>query len=82
MRQLIRPNRLVLAAIIATMVWLADQPTVSGYHPLIEMLWNPGLSQLPVWDALVLLFSWSFTTLFCHFIMFSIGRARRRKSAH
>ena len=34
-------NRLVLAALAGTLVWFADQPTVDGYNPLLEMFWDP-----------------------------------------
>jgi len=72
------PNRLVLAAMLGTLVWFADQPTVEGYNPLLEMFWNPGVRHLPSWDALVLFLSWLVTTLFCHFVLFAIQRIRQR----
>ncbi len=81
-RRTIGANRLVLAAWIGTLVWLADQPTIKGYNPLAEMFWDPGVFRLPAHDYLVLLFSWLVTTLFCHFVMFTVGtiRARRQSS--
>jgi hypothetical protein len=71
-------NPLVFAAFAGMLVWLADQPTVPGYNPLAAMFWDPGLLQLPVWDLLVLVCSWVLTTLFCHFVLFAVQRARRR----
>jgi len=71
-------NRLVWAGMVGTLVWLAEQPTVDGYHPLLEMFWNPGLSRIPSWDGFVLLFSWLVTTLFCHFAFFTIQKVRQR----
>ena len=72
-------NRLVWAALAATLVWLADQPTVDGYNPLMEMFWDPGIGKIPFWDHLVLLFSWLLTTLFCHFVLFTFQRVRDRR---
>ena len=72
-------NRLVWAALAGTLVWLADQPTVAGYNPLLEMFWDPGLGRLPAWDNSVLLFSWLATTLFCHFLLFTFQKLRARK---
>jgi len=69
-------NRLVLAALAGTLVWLADQPTVKGYNPLIEMFWDPGIFRAPAHDRMVLLLSWLVTTLFCHFVLFAVQRAR------
>jgi hypothetical protein len=77
-RRWIGSNRLVLAALAGTLVWLADQPTVAGYNPLVEMLWDPGFWRLPSWDYAVLLFSWLVTTLFCHFLLFAFQTARGR----
>ena len=74
-------NRLLWAALAGILVWLADQPTVEGYHPLVQMLWDPGISKLPTWDAFVLLFSWLVTTLFCHFMLFSMRKMFGRKQA-
>jgi len=71
-------NRLFWAGLAGILVWLADQPTVAGYNPLVEMLWDPGILKLPAWDAFVLLFSWVVTTLFCHFVFFTIQRMRHR----
>jgi hypothetical protein len=71
-------NPLVSAALAGMLVWLADQPTVSGYNPLVTMFWDPGLENLPLWDFLVLLFSWFVTTLFFHFVLFTFQRVRRR----
>lgn len=71
-------NRLVLAALAGTLVWFADQPTVAGYNPLLEMFWDPGLFRTPAHDRLVLLLSWLVTTLFCHFVLFAVQRARQR----
>lgn len=70
-------NRFLLAAAAGTLVWLADQPTVEGYNPLLEMFWDPGLFHMPSWDTLVMICSWSVTTLFCHFMMFAIPKLRR-----
>ncbi|MBS1858957.1 MAG: hypothetical protein JST11_26530 [Acidobacteria bacterium] len=67
-------NPLVLAALAGLLVWFADQPTVPGYNPLLEMFWDPGLAKLPLHDYLVLAFSWLVTTLFCHFVLFTIRR--------
>lgn len=71
-------NRLVWAALAGTLVWLANQPTVAGYNPLLEMFWDPGWPSLPSWDRLVLLLSWTVTTVFCHFVLFTIQKIRRR----
>ena len=71
-------NRLFWAGLAGLLVWLADQPTVAGYNPLVQMLWDPGILNLPVWDAFVLLFSWVVTTLFCHFILFTLQKMRHR----
>jgi len=71
-------NPLVLAALAGMLVWLADQPTVPGYNPLLVMFWDPGLGHLPLRDYLVLLLSWLVTTLFCHFVLFTVQRVRRR----
>ena len=71
-------NRLVIAALIGMLVWLADQPTVRGYNPLLEMFWDPGVRHMPSWDGAVLLFSWFLTTLFCHFVLFTIQKIRQR----
>ncbi len=71
-------NPLVLAALAGLLVWLADQPTVPGYNPLLVMFWDPGVRDLPLHDALVLLLSWLVTTLFCHFLFFTVQKARRR----
>jgi hypothetical protein len=70
-------NRLVLAALAGTLVWFADQPTVDGYNPLLEMFWDPGLWSTPAHDRVVLLLSWLVTTLFCHFVLFAYQRVRR-----
>ena len=61
-----------------TLVWLADQPTLKGYNPLIEMFWDPGIFRAPAHDRMVLLLSWLVTTLFCHFVLFAFQRARQR----
>lgn len=71
-------NRLVLAGAAGALVWLADQPTVGGYNPLLEMFWDPGFFRLPVRDGAVLLFSWLATTLFCHLVLFAVQRGRQR----
>jgi len=71
-------NRLVLAALAGTLVWLADQPTVDGYNPLLEMFWDPGLWRAPAHDRVVLLISWLVTTLFCHFVLFVFQKVRQR----
>ena len=77
MRQIVS-NRLVLAGLFGTLVWFADQPTVHGYNPLLEMFWDPGVWNIPNWDRAVLLFSWVLTTLFGHFVLFTIHKIRRR----
>ncbi len=73
------PNRLLLAGLAAMLVWFADQPTVKGYNPLLQMFWDPGIAHLPLWDCLVLLFSWTVTTLFCHFVLFTYDKLRQRQ---
>ncbi len=69
-------SRILLAALAGTLVWLADQPTVAGYHPLAEMFWNPGFWRIPIWDGAVLIFSWLVTALFCHFLLFTFEKIR------
>jgi hypothetical protein len=71
-------NRLVLASLVGTLVWFADQPTVRGYNPLLEMFWNPGVWNIPSWDRTVLLLSWLLATLFWHFVLFAIQKIRQR----
>ena len=71
-------NPLVVAALLGMLVWLADQPTVPGYNPLVAMFWDPGVSRLPLHDCVVLLFSWLATTFFCHFVLFTVQRIRRK----
>ena len=71
-------NRLTLAALAATLVWFADQPTVAGYQPLLEMFWDPGIWRLPTHDCVVLLLSWFVTTMFCHFLLFTYQKVRQR----
>ena len=71
-------NRLVLAALAGTLVWFADQPTVAGYNPLLEMFWDPGILRIPAHDHLVLVLSWLVTTLFCHFVLFAFQKACHR----
>jgi hypothetical protein len=73
-------NRLVLAALAGTLVWFADQPTLAGYNPLLEMFWDPGIWRTPAHDRVVLVLSWLVTTLFCHFILFAFQRVRQRNS--
>jgi hypothetical protein len=73
-------NRLVLAALAGTLVWFADQPTVAGYNPLLEMFWDPGIWSTPAHDRVVLVLSWLVTTLFCHFVLFAFQKARQRNS--
>lgn len=73
-------NRIVLAGLAGLLVWLADQPTVDGYNPLLEMFWNPGFWDIPVRDFVVLLLSWFVTTLFCHFVLFVLQKSRQRQS--
>jgi len=73
----IASNRLVWAALAGTLVWFADQPTVAGYNPLLEMFWDPGIWNIPIHDYVVLLFSWFVTTLFCHFLIFTFQRMRQ-----
>jgi hypothetical protein len=70
-------NRLLLAASAGTLVWFADQPTVAGYHPLVEMFWDPGIWRTPAHDRIVLLLSWLVTTLFCHFVLFAFQKVRQ-----
>lgn len=77
-KQQILSNRLVWAAVAGTLVWFADQPTVQGYNPLLEMFWDPGVWKIPYWDDAVLLCSWLLTTLFCHFLFFAFRKARER----
>jgi hypothetical protein len=71
-------NRFLLAALAGTLVWFADQPTVAGYNPLFEMLWDPGFWNMPPRDYVVLLMSWFVTTLFCHFLLFTLQRTPKR----
>jgi hypothetical protein len=71
-------NRLVLAALAGMLVWFADQPTVAGYNPLLEMFWDPGFAHIPFWDLTVLAMSWFVTTLFCHFVLFAYQKFRHR----
>ena len=71
-------NRLTLAALAATLVWFADQPTVAGYQPLLEMFWDPGIWRLPTHDCVVLLLSWFVTAMFCHFLLFTYQKVRQR----
>src|SRR5579872_561041 len=77
-RRQICKNRVVLAAMAGTLVWFADQPTVAGYNPLLEMFWDPGIWRTPAHDRLVLLLSWLVTTLFCHFLLFAFQKVRHR----
>jgi hypothetical protein len=74
----IASNRILLAGLAGTLVWWADQPTVRGYNPLLEMFWDPGIWHIPLWDHMVLFFSWLLTTLFCHFLLFTFQKARQR----
>jgi hypothetical protein len=71
-------NRLVWVGLAGTLVWFSAQPTVDGYHPLLEMFWDPGIWKTPSWDRVVLLLSWLVTTLFCHFVLFTFQRVRQR----
>ena len=71
-------NRLLVAALAAMLVWLADQPTVAGYNPLLQMFWDPGVAHLPFRDYAVLFLSWLVTTLFCHFVLFTFQKVRYR----
>jgi hypothetical protein len=71
-------NRLFWAALAGILFWFADQPTVEGYNPLVQMLWEPGLWKLPTWDFFVLLFSWLVTALFCHFLLFTMQKLLHR----
>ena len=73
-----RSNRLVWAGLAGTLVWFADQPTVAGYNPLLEMFWDPGFWNTPSHDRAVLLVSWLVTTLFCHFVLFAFQKIRQR----
>lgn len=75
-------NPLVPAALLGTLVWFADQPTVPGYNPLLAMFWDPGVWQLPLHDYVVLLFSWLATTLFCHFVLFTVQKIRGKGESH
>ena len=50
-----RSNRLVWAALVGSLVWFADQPTIEGYDPLLEMFWDPGFWKASSWDRVVLL---------------------------
>ncbi len=74
-------NRVLLGAFVALLVWLADQPTVKGYNPLLEMFWDPGITHLPLHDYLVLFLSWLATALFCHFVLFTVQRMRHREAS-
>jgi hypothetical protein len=71
-------NRLMLAGLAATLVWFADQPTVEGYNPLLQMFWDPGVIHLPLRDGVVLFLSWLVTALFCHFVLFTWEKVRQR----
>lgn len=64
---------------VGTLVWLADQPTVKGYNPLLEMFWDPGFLNIPNMDRAVLLFSWLLTTLFCHIVLFALQRRQPKR---
>jgi hypothetical protein len=79
--QRICSNRFVLAALAGTLVWFADQPTVAGYNPLLEMFWDPGIWSTPAHDRAVLFLSWLVTTLFCHFVLFALQKVRHRDSS-
>ena len=81
-RRAVFSNPLLIAGLAGMLVWLADQPTVPGYNPLASMFWDPGVWKLPLWDFLVLLCSWILTTLFCHFVLFAVHKARRKSRAH
>ena len=61
------------------LVWFADQPTVAGYNPLFEMFWDPGFMHLPSHDLMVMVASWVLTTLFCHFVLFTVQNLRHRR---
>lgn len=63
---------------MGSLVWLADQPTVAGYQPLVQMFWDPGIGHLPLRDYAALSLSWLIATLFCHLIIFALQRARTR----
>ncbi len=71
-------NRLLFAGAVATLVWLADQPTVAGYHPLVEMFWDHSFWVRISRDHVVLLMSWLVTTLFCHFVLFTVQKVSQR----
>jgi hypothetical protein len=71
-------NRFFWAALVGTLVWLADQPTVTGYQPLLQMFWKPGIWQLPLIDYAALSLSWMAATLFCHLVFFMLQRVRAR----
>ena len=73
-----KPSR--LGSFGRTLVWFADQPTVAGYNPLLEMFWDPGIWSTPAHDRVVLVLSWLVTTLFCHFILFAFQRVLQRNS--
>jgi len=73
-KQEVYVNRFVLAALVGTLVWFADQPTVSGYNPLFEMFWDSTFWQRISRDHVVLLLSWLVTTLFCHFVLFTFEK--------
>jgi hypothetical protein len=75
---MMRSNRLVWAALVGSLVWFADQPTVDGYNPLLEMFWDPGFWKASSWDRAVLLISWFVTTLFCHFAFFALQKVYRQ----
>ena len=61
------------------MDWFADQPTVTGYNPLLEMFWDPGIWRTPAHDRVVLLLSWLVTTLYCQFVLFAFQNVCHRK---
>ena len=71
-------NPLVAAILLGLLGWFADQPMVPGYNPLLAMFWNPGVGHLPLRDYLALLLSWLVATLFCHFVLFTVQKVRRR----
>ena len=71
-------NRLMVAALAGTLVWFADQPTLAGYNPLLEMFWDPGIWTTPAHDRAVLVLSWLVTTLFCHFLLFAFQKLHHR----
>ena len=70
--------QLVWAALAGVLVLFADQPTVDGYNPLLEMFWDPGIWRAPAHDRAVLVVSWLVTTLFCHCLLFALQKARQR----